>query len=47
VRRVIRDATRAHREIAASIREGDIEGVRKAAEKHLEQVEALMVAQMT
>jgi GntR family transcriptional repressor for pyruvate dehydrogenase complex len=47
VRRVIRDATKAHREIANSIRDGDVDGVRKAAEKHLEQVEALMVAQMT
>jgi GntR family transcriptional repressor for pyruvate dehydrogenase complex len=47
VRRVIRDASRAPKDIATSIRAGDIDGVRKAAEKHLEQVEALMVAQMT
>src|SRR3546814_378457 len=47
VRRVIRDATKAHREIAASLCAGDVEAVRKAAEGHLEQVEALMVAQMT
>jgi GntR family transcriptional repressor for pyruvate dehydrogenase complex len=47
VRRVIRDATKAHRDIASALVAGDVEAVRKAAEKHLEQVEALMVAQMT
>jgi len=47
VRRVIRDATKAHKEIATAIVAGDVDAVRKAAEKHLEQVEALMVAQMT
>lgn len=47
VRRVIRDASKAHKEIAAALAAGDVEAVRKAAEKHLEQVEALMVAQMT
>lgn len=47
VRRVIRDASRAHREIATSLCAGDVEAVRKAAEEHLNQVEALMVAQMT
>lgn len=47
VRRVIRDATRAHRDIAASLCDGDVTGVREAAENHLNQVEALMVAQMT
>ena len=47
VRRVIRDATKAHREIASRIEAGDIDGVRKATEKHLTQVEALMVSQMT
>ena len=47
VRRVISDATKAHRDIAASLCDGDVEAVRKAAEEHLNQVEALMVAQMT
>jgi GntR family transcriptional regulator, transcriptional repressor for pyruvate dehydrogenase complex len=47
VRRVIRDASKAHKEIASSLVAGDVEAIRKAAEKHLEQVEALMVAQMT
>lgn len=47
VRQVIRDATKAHREIATALCAGDVSGVRKAAENHLNQVEALMVAQMT
>jgi GntR family transcriptional repressor for pyruvate dehydrogenase complex len=47
VRRVIRDASKAHRDIATSLCTGDVEAVRKAAEEHLNQVEALMVAQMT
>lgn len=47
VRRVIRDATKAHRDIASSLCAGDAEAARKAAEEHLNQVEALMVAQMT
>lgn len=47
VRRVIRDATKAHRDIATNLCAGDIDGVRKAAEAHLNQVEAVMVAQMT
>jgi GntR family transcriptional repressor for pyruvate dehydrogenase complex len=47
VLRVIREAARAHREISGCIAAGDEEGVAKAAEAHLNQVEALMVAQMT
>jgi len=47
VRRVIRDATKAHRDIASSLCTGDVEAVRKAAEQHLNQVEALMISQMT
>lgn len=47
VRQVIRDSANAHREIAASIVASNIEGVRKATETHLNQVEALMVAQMS
>lgn len=47
VRRVIRDATKAHREIASSLCAGDVDAVREAAKQHLNQVEALMVAQMT
>jgi GntR family transcriptional repressor for pyruvate dehydrogenase complex len=47
VRRVIREATKGHREIAAAMGAGDTDAVRKAAEEHLAQVEALMVAQMT
>ena len=47
VRRVIEEATEAHRLIAEAIRKGSVFQVRKAAEAHLNQVEALMVAQMT
>ncbi|HEX7097083.1 MAG TPA: FadR/GntR family transcriptional regulator [Acidimicrobiales bacterium] len=47
VRRVIRDAVKAHTEIAQHIGAGDIDAVRKATERHLNQVEALMVSQMT
>jgi GntR family transcriptional repressor for pyruvate dehydrogenase complex len=47
VRRVIRESSKAHRDIATHLAAGDVEAVRKAAEKHLNQVEALMVAQMT
>jgi GntR family transcriptional repressor for pyruvate dehydrogenase complex len=46
VRRVIRDATDAHREIATQIGARNGQAVRKAAEAHLNQVEALMVSQM-
>lgn len=47
VRRVIREASSSHRAIAAAIEAGDTSAVRTAVEEHLNQVEALMVAQMT
>jgi len=47
VRRVIREAVRAHRRIASAITAGDVAGARAAAEAHLSQVEATMIAQMT
>lgn len=47
VRRVIEDATGAHGEIARHLAAGDVEAVGKAVENHLEQVETLMIAQMT
>jgi GntR family transcriptional repressor for pyruvate dehydrogenase complex len=47
VRRVIHDATQAHADIAASLVAGDAPAVRRAVERHLNQVEAHMVAQMT
>jgi DNA-binding FadR family transcriptional regulator len=47
VRRVIREATLAHRMIAAGIVSGDVAAVREAAETHLSQVEATMIARMT
>ena len=47
VRQVIRDAAAAHRDIATCLVAGDVEKVRKAVETHLNQVEALMIAQMT
>jgi len=47
VRRIIREATDAHRQIGEGIRKGSVSQVRKAAEAHLNQVEVLMVAQMT
>ena len=47
VRRVIREASEAHRHISEGIRKGSVMQVRKASVNHLNQVEALMVAQMT
>jgi len=47
VRRVIREASEAHRHIGEAINRGSAPQVRRAAEAHLNQVEALMVAQMT
>jgi DNA-binding FadR family transcriptional regulator len=47
VRRVIREATTAHRTIAAGIVSGDVTAVREAAETHLSQVEATMIVRMT
>lgn len=47
VRRVIREASSSHQDIAAAIEAGDTAAVRTAVEEHLNQVEALMVAQMT
>ncbi len=47
VRRVIREAVQAHQEIAEGIEKQNLTAVRRAAEAHLNQVEALMVAQMT
>ena len=47
VRRVIREASAAHRHIGEAISRGSVTQVRRAAEAHLNQVEALMVAQMT
>ena len=47
VRRVIREASEAHRHIGEAINRGSVPQVRRAAEAHLNQVEALMVAQMT
>jgi GntR family transcriptional regulator, transcriptional repressor for pyruvate dehydrogenase complex len=47
VRRVIEDATEAHGEIARHLCAADVEAVGKAVENHLNQVETLMIAQMT
>ena len=47
VRQLISEATDAHRDISEGIRKGRVSLVRRAAEAHLNQVEALMVAQMT
>jgi GntR family transcriptional regulator, transcriptional repressor for pyruvate dehydrogenase complex len=47
VRQVIRDATDAHLKIARSLAVADVEAVGKAVEEHLNQVETLMIAQMT
>lgn len=47
VRQIIDEATDAHRLIGEGIRRGSVSQVRRAAETHLNQVEALMVAQMT
>ena len=47
VRRVIEDATEAHGEIARHLSAGDVEAAGKAVENHLNQVETLMIAQMT
>jgi GntR family transcriptional repressor for pyruvate dehydrogenase complex len=47
VRRLIRDAAIGHKQIAVHLARTDAEAVGKAAEEHLNQVEALMIAQMT
>lgn len=47
VRRVIEDAAQAHTEIARQLTAGDVDAVGKAVENHLNQVETLMIAQMT
>ncbi len=47
VRQVIREATEAHQEIARHLAVADVEAVGKAVEDHLNQVETLMIAQMT
>jgi DNA-binding FadR family transcriptional regulator len=47
VRQVIRDATAAHQKIARNLAVSDVEAVGKAVEDHLNQVESLMIAQMT
>jgi DNA-binding FadR family transcriptional regulator len=47
VRQIIDEATEAHRLIGEGIRRGSVPQVRRAAEAHLNQVEVLMVAQMT
>jgi len=47
VRQVILEATAAHREIARHLAVADVEAVGKAVENHLNQVETLMIAQMT
>lgn len=47
VRRVIEDAAGAHAEIARHLVAGDVDAVGKAVESHLNQVETLMIAQMT
>ena len=47
VRQVIREATEAHQKIARHLAVADVEAVGKAVEDHLNQVETLMIAQMT
>jgi DNA-binding FadR family transcriptional regulator len=46
VRRIIREATDAHRQIGEGIRKGSVPQVRRASEAHLNQVEELMLARM-
>lgn len=47
VRQVIRDAADAHQAIARHLAVADVEAVGKAVEDHLNQVETLMISQMT
>jgi GntR family transcriptional repressor for pyruvate dehydrogenase complex len=47
VRQVIREAAEAHQKIAQHLAVADVDAVGKAVEDHLNQVETLMIAQMT
>jgi len=47
VRQVIREAADAHKKIAQHLAVADVDAVGKAVEDHLNQVETLMIAQMT
>lgn len=47
VRQVIREAAEAHKKIAEHLAVADVDAVGKAVEDHLNQVETLMIAQMT
>jgi GntR family transcriptional repressor for pyruvate dehydrogenase complex len=46
VKQVIRDSTEMHQSIAAAIANGDVDGVVKAVEGHLNQVESQLIARM-